>query len=544
MKKSHIVLIISGVAALTLLTTVINTGKSNTEHYSAENNVNKNLTTSLQNQSSSQNPNVENSVICDEIGIRQNLKDFTKNRIAQGKFLESQIKSNHLPRDAEAYIFQASGITHLQYLRYSTMRKNNINDLLAVDNEPRVLSSDLARSLDLAISNSNLSELGEQINQLGIQNSTIIGGKSIITKLLIENKLSNEADVHQFIASSKLTPNFTDLVQAIRSHINSQAITALASYYTGDLAKTWREELVKNNLATYSARYGRPDLIEFWLTQGLSPSISNENGKVTNTILDMAASYNVPENASLALLKIAERYHVKPVGFHSYTFFNNLDIQNGRQYQSYLDDINAEFMVNFNFMKLPDSINTTMVNIEQLNQKIKTIEQQATQCGLKEINDSKIMFALVDEQSEKVNSNAVESGKTYIDSSDQYSFLIEEKALLKAKKYDEFLFLVKNNTTQFGDFIVNQSILLCITENAPFDVFKSLFDMGGQLSSGAYALLAFNNNTEILKSFVEHNIKITPTEQDIKLFRKFNLDKSLKPETRRLLQQLGFTNYN
>jgi hypothetical protein len=544
MKKRHIILIISGIAALTLLTTFIIKGKSNTQRAQPESQRNSDLSTSLQSQYSSQNSSQHTSEMCDGNGIPTKLKELTSHRVTQGKYLEIQVKANHLSRDAAAYIFQASGVTYLQYLRYSTKGKNDINDLLAVDNKPHVLASDLSLSLDQAISNSSLSELGEKIKQLGIQNSTIIGGKSIITKLLAENKLSNDTDVHQFIASSKLAPNFSDLVQAIRSHINSQTIIALASYYRGDLAKTWREALVTNNLATYSARYGRPDLIEFWLAQGLTPSISSDNGKIINTILDMAASYRVPENASLALLKIAERYNVKPAGFHSYTFFNHLDIQNGHHYQRYLNDIKIEFMVNLNFITLPGSINEIMVNIEQLNQQIASLEQQATLCGLTKADNSKTNLSSVHDYSEQEDSDIPKDDKVDITSSEQYKFLVEEQALLKAKKYNEFLLAVNNNKTKFGDFVVNQSILLCINENAPFEVFKALFDMGGQLSPGAYALLAAKNNIEILKSFDEHNIKVTPTEHDIKLIRKYNLDKTIQPETRKLLQQLGFTNDN
>lgn len=75
-------------------------------------------------------------------------------------------------------------------------------------------------------------------------------------------------------------------------------------------------------------------------------------------------------------------------------------------------------------------------------------------------------------------------------------------------------------------------------------MFKSLIDMGGELSPGAYALLASKNDIVLLKSFVDHKIKIFPTEQDLKLFKQYNLDKTMKPETRVLLQQLGFTTYN
>lgn len=482
--------------------------------------------------------------ICDVSVITLQLKEFLSQRVAQGKSLESLIKSNHLSRAAEGYIFQASGLTYLQYLRYRAKRENDINDLLAVDNKPHILKPEISQRLNQLLLNSSASELGENIRQLGADSATIIDGKSIITKLLTDGKLSSETDFNQFIASSKLSPNFSDIVQAIRSHINSKIIITLASYYKGDLSKTWRESLVTNNLATYSARFGRPDLLEFWLTQGLPLSISDDNGKVINTILDMAASYRVPDRESLALLKMAEQNKVKPAGFHSYLFFNDLDIRSGHYYQRYLDEIKMDFMVNFNFMKLPDSVNVVMANIERLNQKISMLQDKKRECGFEIVEKSQGKYGSAREQSEQFYINIHKDSKLGAASPESYNFLVEAQGLLKSKKYDEFLLAVKHNNVQFGDVVVNQSVLLSINENAPFEVFKALFDMGGQLSPGSYALLASKNDTVLLKSFVEHNIKVTPSEHDVELIQQYNLDKTMKPETRRLLQQLGFTTYN
>jgi hypothetical protein len=478
---------------------------------------------------------------CDATRIKPLLAQQYKARFARGQDLASGIKQHELTKDTAAYILQASGLTYLQYLRYSAAHSQDIDDLPAVDNKPQPLAAEVRWRLNEEILNSSASELGEKIAQFGISDSTIVGGKSIITTLLLGHKLASDSDIHQFIASSKLSPNFADLVVAIRSRQSSATIYALAGYYQGDLTKTWREHLVTNNLVTYSARYGRPDLVEFWLSQGLTPSISNVSGKVMNSMLDMAASYKVPESIALALLTIAEQHDVKAAGFHSYVFFNNIDTKYGGKFQHYLQRMNADLMTHIDTLNIPDAVRAAMIAMAQLNQQIASLEQQAAICGLNDT--SPLQPEAANETATAVNrikDTAVRDSHKNVEAMALYHVLAEEKALLKAKKYNEFLLAVKNNSHKYGDFIVHQALLLCLSEDAPFDVVKSLFDMGGQLDSSAYALLAAKNNTNILKSLVEYGVKVTPTAEEKNNFQKVKLHKTMTPETQRLLKQLGF----
>jgi hypothetical protein len=457
-----------------------------------------------------------------------------KHRADIAKNILALIKSNNLSEDAKSFIMQASGITHLEFIKFRANNKHNYSDLMAVDGKPSTLDVSIALPLLKKIPSINMDQVIKEVKKHNITHQTALGRESLVSNLLKNNKFTDTATVQHFFVNTKFEVNFSDIVNSIRYKQPLEIIQSLISFYSGRYDLEWNDNFLKNNLATYSAQYGRVDLLNLWLSVGVLPFITADDKFKGNTILDMAASYKLNRKIALEILEIAEKYKVSPIGYSSYLYFNTFNESIEHKY--YLEKIYLNFMSSFNFTKLPADINTLMDEIVKSNKLILDLNVKITNCeSQKNYYYSELKNKFRENTKEVYQSSSTDYN---YQENQQFNFILSNLKLLHDKNYDEFLSVTKIKANELGQSILDLGITQAITENAPTNVIISLVNSGGRIQPGTIAVIALTENIELLSELIDEKIIEEIPHEDIVIIKQ--IGDNLNSDVHEKLIEIGY----
>lgn len=478
--------------------------------------------------------------------LRKELASVLGARNEKIKSLLAIIKNSDLSRPMASFILQSVGMNQFEFNKGRYKPVSGVNILTVTDGDaPVLISGDAELKLARLVSTHDLIAATKLVNLNKYPTNAIINGQTVLSYVLSSNNNQSTLELVEFILNSNRVVLFSDFVDAIKYGQHLDVIRALADKYTGDLNKEWIESHSIFNLAIFSAKYGRPDLIDFLAERGVS-LIVEKHGRIENSVLDMYSSFNKDISLALRVLEVSEKYKVLPAGFNAYVFFEKIHDPDDIQLADYLDIIKLNFSSKFNFMNIPKSIQIIMDAVKSDSSKISSIYAKLNNC----FKEERMSVASKFKREENKFENELSSVEFDEVTSDEYevnniySIVAEGQNILLSRNFENYVTFIFEKTAgldrELTSHLLNISLVKLIGANAPPKYIDRILTRGARMTSGMLNYMALKNQSDAI-SFFSKKYVIDKLEQSQKnvLIQRYN-DGLLDKKTFDTLKLMGY----
>lgn len=491
--------------------------------------------------------NNENDTSCPpKENLRKELASTLVARNEKIKSLIAVIKSSDLSRPMASFILQSVGMNQIEFNKGRYKPVSGVNILTVTDGDaPILISGDSELKLARVVSTHNLIAAAKLINVNKYPTNAIINGQTVLSYVLSSNNNHSPLELVEFIISSNRVVLFSDFVDAIKYGQHLDVLRALADSYTGDLKKEWVESHSIFNLAVFSAKYGRPDLIEFLAERGV-PLIVEKHGRIENSVLDMYSSFNKDILLAVEVLKISGKYKVMPAGFNSYVFFEKIHNPDDVQLAEYIDMIKLNFSSKFNFINIPKSIQIILDAVKVDSNAINSMHVKLNSC----FKEERISVASKFEREEHKVENELSSVEFDEVSSDEYevnniyNMVAEGQSILLSKNFENYVAFIFEKTAgldrELTSHLLNLSLVKLIGANAPPKYIDRILMRGARMTPAMLNYMALKNQSDAISFFSKKYVidKLEQSQKDV-LIQRYN-DGLLNKETFDSLKLMGY----
>lgn len=367
------------------------------------------------------------------------------------------------------------------------------------------------------LGNRDYDEIANLVADSKIKINTLIGGKSILTAIIAENKNVGVTVIDKII-NLGIEPSFTDLVSATAVNAPVAVIQRLLENYKGQVNKTWYHNYRDNTLTMLAAENLNDTLVDFWLAAG-SPIAANSYDLSAIDVM------KTPKDTSqlVKAITIFKQLAAENTPPYDINTLNNIrkwlpqDIQS--EYTYYFENHSPGSHTDHLDEETDEKFRKAFFAIEK---RLAELNMALEQCGAlpeRPVVPFKDMESVVDFGAElqymfnffnKGQSDEIENEQTIAETRQAMQDLIK----LENGEWGSYIKSINKLANETGSTEAYQlGLIMLITQNAPFDEIKKLINKVDQLPSNIIFILVMNNNTSLIEQLIPYGLAMDAKNQ-------------------------------
>ncbi|MCJ8271515.1 MAG: hypothetical protein MJK04_19215, partial [Psychrosphaera sp.] len=387
-------------------------------------------------------------------------------------------------------------------------------DLLPVNGKPKILKGTSKQQFIGYMSSRNYQPIAAMVASGQITENTIIGGSSILTRLLDDNPNIDLTVVEQLLQAG-LTANFSDLVVMTQKQAPLALVDLLTRYNKDPVSQSWYHHYRQNTLSMLAAQGLNTALFDYWLAIDV-PLMTGEFDYTAVDVLPVPANKQQLQSAIHIFGEIANR-QILPYKVDTLDIIKRWlpqDIQ--QQYAGYFEAHEAAIMVSIDALSEIEQNNRQHMEafFGQINSQVAQVNAAMAECGFDTNNPSKItddgQFDLP--YVEVAQSDSIAEFK-HLDESEKQAML-GRTARLKNKDWQGYLDDMETYSDNWQDNGTQQMALSqLLGEDAPFEFIEPFLTDGVVLSPTTIFALVANNNRVRIAKLIPYGLQLTAVNE-------------------------------
>lgn len=295
--------------------------------------------------------------------------------------LSESIDALEIPSMAKEQLALEYGVSIREYRGATSGFSNDYTELFPeINNESKfkTVSGQVAAEFNDLAQKKDYAGLIELIKANDIDNHTIIGGDSIIS-WIVKSTSELPTEVTSALIDLGIQPKFYDLYVATKYSVNPEQLAHLHSYKSTDNDRKWFEENRQHTLSTIALKNTDPEVLEFWISQGV-PLVSFEDDlNASDTYIEAALEQ---KEVNKSILEELTRLNIKPYDTSNKlallkVFPDDLKIKYPDYYQELTEGVQSKIELTSEMQQSAEKSRKRQLD---LNEQIKRNEQAIEVC--------------------------------------------------------------------------------------------------------------------------------------------------------------------
>jgi hypothetical protein len=435
------------------------------------------------------------------------LAQHRKQTIEQISLSSKTIKTSTQQKERQ---IQLAGI-ELDTFRQLTARQSfDHYDLMPVKGKPSILKGSLKHQFIGYMTSRNYDSIAAMIDSKQITDQSILGGYSILTRLLDDNPAMDLAVVEQILQAG-LNANFSDLVVMSAKQAPLELIDLLARYNKDPVNQSWFHHYRQNTLSMLAAQELNVALFDYWLATGV-PLMTDEFDYTAVDVLPAPTNQKQLQSAIHIFGEIAIR-NILPYKVDTLDKIKRWlpqDIQ--QQYSGYFKAHEAVIVTAIDSLTDNEKNNRQYMAtyFAQIDSQIAQTNAQMAKCGFSSslasntANESQFDLPYV----APLQTDTMKQFE-HLDEAEKQAVL-SRTARLKNKDWQGYLDDMAEFSDNWQDNAVQQMVMSqLIGEDAPFEFIEPFLDDGVQLTPTTIFALVANNNKARITKLIPYGLQLT-----------------------------------